>query len=93
MSVVEHPNSLVLCLVPVWAQEFECSKKQRRLQSGDFVARVHVGHILPVHNPEPIYMSPPHRTRTLNELGTTELVVQVVGVLPDVADEERPQSL
>ena len=38
-------------------------------------------------------MSQLHRTRTLNELGTTELVVQVVGVLPDVADEERPQSL
>lgn len=93
MNGMEHPNSLVLCLASVWAQEFECSKKQKRLQSGNFVARVHVGHILPVHNPEPIYMSSPHRTRTLNELGTTELVVQVVGVLPDVADEERTQSL
>ena len=77
MRNVESETSqfIVLCLAIVWAQELEWSKKQKSLQSRNLIARVHVRHILPVYNPEPIYMSSLQRLPTFDETGTSKLIV------------------
>lgn len=82
----------------MWAHKSECTSvvfptSHEALKRRDTLASVHVRNILPIHNAPPIYASPTSKTHTLDKLRATELVVQVIGVLPHITHQKRAQSL
>ena len=66
--------------------------KTNTQKSGNGFAKINVIHIVPVYNRPPLYALQSFHTLTLNVLGATELVIQIVSVLPDVQDEQMAQT-
>ena len=69
-------------------------RKTSNLHRGDLIAGEHIGDILPVDNLPPVYTST-HFTiyPTLNEISATELVIQIVSMLPHIQSQKGTKAL